>query len=114
MRKKPLLIMLVQYSNRGHKRLDKAREPNKSEPGPAINIDLSDVPPQPLIRKSEWFGGSKYTGVSFDKSASKWIAQITIEGKQRHIGYYENEGEAAADYARAVFKYNQCQLDQKS
>ena len=28
-----------------------------------------------------------------------------IEGKVRSIGYYENEEKAAADYARAVFKY---------
>jgi len=36
----------------------------------------------------------------------KWLAQIIIEGKTRHIGYYENEEEAAVDYALAVFKYN--------
>ena len=73
-----------------------------------------DVPPQSLIYKSKWFGGSKYAGVSFNKANNKWMAQITIEGKGQHIGYYENEEEAAADYARAVFKYNQCQFDQKS
>jgi len=31
-------------------------------------------------------------------------AQIMIEGKQRIIGHYENDEEAAIDYARAVFK----------
>ena len=33
------------------------------------------------------------------------MAQIKIEGKLRHIGYYENEEEAVGDYARAVVKY---------
>ena len=36
---------------------------------------------------------------------NKWKAQIMIEGIARSIGYYEIEEEAAADYARAVFKY---------
>ncbi|KAL7452340.1 hypothetical protein ACHAWC_005310 [Mediolabrus comicus] len=71
-------------------------------------VDLSGVPPQPPIPKSSRRikeGTSKYTGVSFDKRANKWRANIGIEGKQRFIGYYDNEEEAAVDYARAVFKY---------
>ena len=71
-------------------------------------VDLSGVPPQPPISKSEGHikeGASKYTGVSFNKAANKWRARILIEGTERSIGYYENEEEAAIDYARAVFKY---------
>ena len=71
-------------------------------------LDLSDVPPQPPIPKRKERikeGSSKYTGVSFVKSMSKWKAEIKIDGKTRHIGYYEKEEEAAIDYARAVFKY---------
>eukprot|EP00985_Skeletonema_marinoi_P017052 scaffold9269_cov149-Skeletonema_marinoi.AAC.2 len=74
----------------------------------AFAIDLSDVPPQSPIPKSSGCvkeGASKYTGVSFDKRMNKWHAQIMIAGKSRNIGYYENEEEAAVDYARAVFKY---------
>ena len=72
-------------------------------------IDLIDVPPQPPIPKSETKsnkkGASKYVGVNFNKQKNKWHAQITIEGKQRHIGYYNDEKDAAVDYARALFKY---------
>jgi hypothetical protein len=84
-------------------------------------IDLKDVPPQPLLLKNDLSrskeyrdntrrrnvkeGSSKYTGVYFEKGMNKWKAQIMIEGKVRSIGYYGNEEEAAADYARAVFKY---------
>ncbi|KAK1742626.1 hypothetical protein QTG54_006223, partial [Skeletonema marinoi] len=50
-------------------------------------------------------GASKYTGVSFHKRSNKWQAQIEIEGKTRRIGVYEDEEEAAVDYARAIFKY---------
>ncbi|KAK1739945.1 putative AP2/ERF family transcription factor family protein [Skeletonema marinoi] len=78
-------------------------------------IDLSDVPPQPPIPKSSGTikeGASKYTGVHFNKQANKWRVQIDIKGKYRTIGHYENEDEAATDYARAVFKYkNQAALD---
>ncbi len=73
-------------------------------------LDLSDVPAQPTIPKSKGRikdkeGASKYTGVYFDKKIKNWQARIMINGKGHHIGYYENEDEAAADYARAVFKY---------
>ncbi len=37
---------------------------------------------------------------------NKWQAQITFHGKSHRIAYYENEEEAAIDYARAVFKYH--------
>eukprot|EP00985_Skeletonema_marinoi_P003536 scaffold1520_cov212-Skeletonema_marinoi.AAC.1 len=65
-------------------------------------IELSGVPPQlPILsnRKS----GSKCQGV--DKLCNKWRAKIRINGKQRCIGYYDTDKEAAVDYARAVFKY---------
>eukprot|EP00985_Skeletonema_marinoi_P014016 scaffold7020_cov141-Skeletonema_marinoi.AAC.11 len=90
------------FKYRGQGALDKAREQN------SFIIDLSDVPPQPPVPKSAGHikeGASKYTGVSFDKQKNKWQAQISIDGKNRTIGYYENEEEAGVDYARAVFKY---------
>ena len=81
----------------------------------AFVFDLSDVPPQQPIPKSVGRvkdGASKYAGVTFHKQANKWIAQIMIEGKPCWIGSYDNEEEAAVDYARAVFKYK-CQGGQQ-
>mmetsp|Transcript_12586 Transcript_12586/g.23222 ORF Transcript_12586/g.23222 Transcript_12586/m.23222 type:complete len:345 (+) Transcript_12586:56-1090(+) len=70
-------------------------------------IDLANVPPQPLILKNKLIcqGSSKYTGVYFDQENNKWKAQIMADGSVRSIGYYKKEEEAAADYARAAFKY---------
>jgi hypothetical protein len=71
-------------------------------------IDLSDVPPQSPIPKRSGHvkgGASKYTGVCFHKQSNKWQASINLDGKQQFIGCYDNEMEAAVDYARAVFKY---------
>ena len=92
------------FKYQGQDALDKARERNGS--GSAINIDLSDVPPQLPIPKRGIIkeGASKYTGVYLNNN--KWLSKIRIEGKQRFIGCYEDEEEAAIDYARAVFKYN--------
>eukprot|EP00986_Skeletonema_menzelii_P006274 scaffold2370_cov124-Skeletonema_menzelii.AAC.8 len=71
-------------------------------------LDLVDVPPQQPIPKRPCCikeGSSKYIGVYFNKPSNKWQARIKVEGKERHIGDYENEEEAAVDYARALFKY---------
>ena len=82
----------------------RARVQNSS----SLVIDLSGVPPRPPILKSTGrikTGASKFAGVYFNKAMNKWYAQIHINGKDRHIGYYKNEEEAAIDYARAVFKF---------
>ena len=76
----------------------------------SLEIDLSNVPRQPAIPKSAVRikdGASKYTGVSFRNKLNKWVAQITIDGKQHCIGSYENEEEAAVNYAHALFKYGE-------
>eukprot|EP00986_Skeletonema_menzelii_P006277 scaffold2370_cov124-Skeletonema_menzelii.AAC.11 len=97
------------FKYKGQEALDKAR-------GQISNvIDLSNVPPQLPILKSEEQtkeGISKYVGVTLDKRTNKWRAKIRIEGKVCYIVYYENEEEAAVDYAGAVFKYKgQAALD---
>ncbi len=95
------------FKYKGEEALAKLREEISSRSGSRISIDLSDVPQQPPIPRSKRHkeGSSKYAGVSFHKPANKWMVQITIDGKTRHIGLYEDEEEAAINYARAVFKY---------
>ena len=48
---------------------------------------------------------SAHTGVcwvrSADKLSGKWNARINVDGKQRHLGYYEDEAVAVAGYAAA-------------
>ncbi len=41
---------------------------------------------------------SKYPGVRIDKLGKKWQAQIKINGKQRHLGTFDNEIDAATAY----------------
>jgi hypothetical protein len=45
---------------------------------------------------------SKYRGVCWKKSKSKWIARIAYDSKQHSLGYFEDEQEAAKAYDRAA------------
>lgn len=44
---------------------------------------------------------SKYPGVSWRKDIKKWHAEIYFEGKNRHLGFFENEKEAYNTYKKA-------------
>ncbi len=41
---------------------------------------------------------STHKGVSFYKNYSKWHATIFVDGKKKHLGYFENETDAAVAY----------------
>lgn len=43
---------------------------------------------------------SKYRGVCQDKKKNKWKAQITINSKVKHLGYFDTEEEAAEEYKK--------------
>ena len=56
-------------------------------------------------RKIQTNGTSVYKGVGFHKPMKKWRAQLTIDGKLKHLGYFENEKEAAVAYNAAADEY---------
>ena len=43
-------------------------------------------------------GTSRFKGVNWHKSHSKWKAKIKIDGKSTHLGYFDDEEEAASAY----------------
>jgi hypothetical protein len=49
---------------------------------------------------------SKYLGVSFDKGCNRWRAAIRVHYKQRHLGSFKNEVDAARVYDSAAKKYH--------
>ena len=53
-------------------------------------------------RKSARNSSSKYKGVSWYPKYGKWLANFTLKGKKKFIGYYECEIEAARAYQEAV------------
>jgi hypothetical protein len=53
---------------------------------------------------------SKYKGVSWDRN--KWKAQIRINGKTKHLGYFDNEEEAYLAYKKVYDEIMDC-INQK-
>jgi len=47
-------------------------------------------------------GSSQYTGVSWFKKSNKWRSNIRINGKLKHLGYFENEIDASNAYQSAL------------
>ena len=41
------------------------------------------------------YGTSKHCGVGYDKKYQKWQARLFMNGKSKHIGYFDTEQEAA-------------------
>ena len=48
---------------------------------------------------------SHYKGVLLDKKTNKWYAMITINGKTKRLGTFDNEYDASVAYDRACIKY---------
>lgn len=51
-------------------------------------------------------GTSIYRGVTFNKAKGKWKAVITINGVQKHLGYFDIEIEASNAYETAKLLYH--------
>jgi hypothetical protein len=47
---------------------------------------------------------SNYTGVSWHKPSNKWISFISINGKNKNLGYFVNELDASKAYQKALKK----------
>ena len=47
-------------------------------------------------------GTSKYTGVYWNKPTKKWLAQIQINGKRKHLGLFKDEHQAYLSYQKEL------------
>lgn len=51
-------------------------------------------------------GVSKYLGVSWHKRTKKWLAHICIDKKQKHLGLFVEEKEAAICYNKYAIEHH--------
>jgi len=56
--------------------------------------------------KSNKNSSSKYKGVGWNKSSGKWAARFRLESVEKHLGYFEDEFEAALAVDRANREHN--------
>lgn len=49
---------------------------------------------------------SGFKGVSFHKEKQKFRANINIDGKRKHLGYFENAEDAHEEYKKAAIKHH--------
>lgn len=60
---------------------------------------------KPKVKRVSY--SSKYKGVSWSKGSKKWLVQIRINGKVKHIGLYEDELDAHKAYQDELNKVKQ-------
>lgn len=48
----------------------------------------------------------RLVGAYYNKIKQKWVSQIGIDGKRKHLGYYETEQEASDVYQKALTELN--------
>jgi len=79
-----------------------------------INFDKSDnrlenlelITQRENSNRKHLKSSSEYVGVCWHKNHKKWSAQITINKKQKHLGYFTNEYDAHLSYQGYVTTFN--------
>lgn len=63
------------------------------------------TPSQNMMNTHGGRGRSMYKGVSWAARQRKWMVSIFIAGKNKHLGYFDNEDDAARVYDSAALQH---------
>jgi hypothetical protein len=92
-------IAFLGHSPNGHKlvvdHIDNNRLNNRLD-----NLQL--ISQRENTSKDKKCTASKYTGVTWDKNASKWMARIRINNKNKYLGLFQKEYDAYIAYKTAL------------
>lgn len=64
--------------------------------------NLEIVTPRENTDKKHLKSTSNLVGVCFYEQTKKWKASISVNGKQKHLGYFKNENEASNAYQNSL------------
>ena len=96
-------IAFLDHTPNGHKLVvnhkDFDRKNNKVE-----NLEITTQ--RNNANKKHLKRSSKYVGVCWYKSSKKWMANIYVNGKRKHLGLFTNELEASEVYQSELKKLN--------
>lgn len=89
----------IQIDHRNHNTLDNRRK----------NLKPTGARGNQSNRKGKAQGrySSRYVGVAWYKAKQKWRAQIQLDGKQKFLGFFSIEEDAAAAYQQALNNYKE-------
>ena len=89
-----MAIAFLNHTSNGHKLIVDHIDNNPLN----NNLDNLQIITQRQNSLKDKKGTSKHAGVSWCKTRQKWLAQISLNGKNKHLGYYTNEKQAADAY----------------
>ena len=78
--------------------LQEQRKNLKREVEQPKTVDDKKIPRKIVSKVPNVNPTSKYVGVKWHNQGRKWHAQIMIGGKRKHLGYFDDEKEAACKY----------------